>query len=282
MKVLLYLLLTVSALALSGCERERGGTQPAEIALLRKELADAKRELDELKHGPARMLARAEAAATKSDWAATKKYAEDLLARHPASSESDRAKQLVASSVSALAKAAKEAELAEARRLEAERVKRVQEERRLAAALGRMYQTVDAIENITWYRDRSSPRHENANGFYLYIGKRSGSDPWLRLRVQYNAEDWLFIQSFLVVADGQRFEYPEVNFERDHSGGRIWEWYDEPATSSDLDLVNAIIGSKSAVIRFNGRQYRRDRTITASEKAALRNVLDAYKVLAGT
>jgi len=36
------------------------------------------------------------------------------------------------------------------------------------------------------------------------------------------------------------------------------------------------------VIRFSGRQYRHDRTITAAEKLALRNVLDAYKVLRGT
>lgn len=83
-----------------------------------------------------------------------------------------------------------------------------------------------------------------------------------------------------MVADGQRFERGRVKFERDHDS-KIWEWYDENLTDADLQMIRAIIASKEAVIRFNGRQYRKDRTITASQKAALQNVLDAYKALGG-
>jgi len=38
--------------------------------------------------------------------------------------------------------------------------------------------------------------------------------------------------------------------------------------------------SKHAVIRYNGSQYYRDRTITAAEKKAIQNVLLAYESLA--
>lgn len=161
---------------------------------------------------------------------------------------------------------------------EAERIKKQQEEKRLASALQKMRKTTDKIEGIDWYRDKASPVYTNQNGFFLYIGKQGVTAPWLRLRIQYLAEDWLFIESFIVVADGQRFERSRVKFERDNDS-RIWEWYDESLTDADLQMIKSIIVSKEAVIRFNGRQYRKDKTITASQKAALQNVLDAYKAL---
>lgn len=163
---------------------------------------------------------------------------------------------------------------------EAERVKKQQEERRLASALQKMSKKTDKIESVDWYRDKSSPAYNNQNGFFLYIGKGSTSAPWLRLRIQYFADDWLFIESFSVVADGQRFERGRVKFERDHDS-KIWEWYDENLTDADLQMIKALIASKEAVIRFNGRQYQKDKTITASQKAALQNALDAYKALGG-
>ena len=167
------------------------------------------------------------------------------------------------------------------RHQESERVKKEQEDKRVASALQKMRKNTDKIDGVDWYRDKSSPAYTNQNGFFIYAGKRSAGGPWLRLRIQYLAEDWLFIQSFVVVADGQRFERNRVKFERDNNS-RIWEWYDENLTDADLQMIKAIISSKEAVIRFNGRQYRKDKTITASQKAALQNVLDAYKALGGT
>jgi len=143
-----------------------------------------------------------------------------------------------------------------------------------------MTKNTDKIEEIDWYRDKSSPAYNNRNGFFIYMGKHGTSDPWLRLRIQYYAEDWLFIESFILVADGQRFERTGAKFERDHDS-KIWEWYDENLSASDLQMIRAVIDSKVAVIRFNGRQYRKDKTITSAQKTALQNVLDAYKVLGG-
>jgi len=166
------------------------------------------------------------------------------------------------------------------RHKEAERVKKAQEERRLATALQKMTKNTDKIEGIDWYRDKSSPAYNNQNGFFLYMGKSGTVAPWLRLRIQYYAEDWLFIESFIIVADGQRFERTGTKFERDNDS-KIWEWYDENLSASDLQMIKAVIDSKEAVIRFNGRQYRKDKTITSDQKTALQNVLYAYKALGG-
>jgi len=277
-------LVALVTIAIPGCDREaskRAERLEAENAALRKELDEVKRELDTVKFGPSRLLSQLEIASVKSDWNTAKAKADELLKRHPESPEAAKAKQLLPAINTALAKAAKEAEAAEARRIEAEKKQKLQEERRLAASLSKMHKTVDKVENVTWYRDHTSPRFTNYNAFYLYIGKNPTGSPWLRLRVQYNSEDWLFIESFIVVADERRFESGPVRFKRDHSS-EIWEWYDEEASPRDLDMVRAIVASKNAVIRFNGRQYRRDRTINATEKAAFQNVLDAYKVLGGS
>lgn len=170
------------------------------------------------------------------------------------------------------------AELAATRQGEVVKAKRREEERRITAALQKVSKKTDKVEGIDWYSDKSSPSYNNANAFHLYIGKRPDRDPWLRLRIQYLGDKWLFISSFIVIADGNRFERPRAKFKRDHDT-KIWEWYDESPTAADLVMIQAIIESKDAVIRFNGQQYHDDRKITPAQKAALQNVLDAYKVL---
>lgn len=280
---LLFLLVSVLFVT-TGCDGEakhQAELLHTENTALRNELEETKKERDELKFGAARMLGQIESKVSEEAWETVKKLSEDLIARHPSSTEAGRAKLFLANATSALERAVADAKNAEILRLAAEKQQKQAEERRLAAALSKMKKEVDTIENVTWYQDRSSPRYTNYNGFYIYFGKESGSEPSLRLRVQYNADDWLFIQSFFVVADGQRFDYDSVEFKTD-SNSEIWEWYDKNASSSDLKMVTAVAAARNAVIRFNGLQYRRDRTITAAEKAALRNVLDAYKVLGGT
>ena len=275
---------TAAALALLfACSDQRHGDVSklqVEVAGLRGELATVKQERDELKFGPAKLLAEAEASILKADWAQAKKQAETLVAKHPGTPEYSKAIELISKANDALAQLTKTQALAEAKRLEEERRQAVQEERGLAAALAKMRKKIDQVENITWYRDQSSSQYSNSNAFYIYFGKHQTDSPLLRLRVQYNADTWLFIESFLVVTDGRRFEYEKVKFNRDHSD-KIWEWYDEATDAGDMEVIKSIIASKSAVIRFNGQQYRRDRTITASEKAALQNVLNAYGALGG-
>lgn len=152
------------------------------------------------------------------------------------------------------------------------------EERRITAALQKMRKTADRVEGIDWYRDRSSPSYTNQNAFYVYIGKREGAKPWMRLRIQYFSDEWLFINSFVVVADGQRFEKSAARFKRDNDH-RVWEWYDENLSDSDLVMIRAVVNSRNSIIRFNGENYYEDKQITSAQKAALRNVLDAYAAL---
>lgn len=66
---------------------------------------------------------------------------------------------------------------------------------------------------------------------------------------------------------------------RDNGYGQVWEWYDTPAESRELEIVRAVISARRAVVRSVGRQYYDDHTVSGEEKAALQRVLDAYDAL---
>lgn len=166
------------------------------------------------------------------------------------------------------------------REKEAEARSREQEQR---AAIAAMRTKTDEIEGITWYHDRSTTPYDNNNSFHLYIGRRGEGQPWLRLRLQYVGDDWLFIEKYTIAADDRRFTIVAGygNVERDNEGGEVWEWYDIPAGSTEIAIVESVIDAKKAIIRSEGKTYRKDRTITAIEKQALRRVLTAYEAMGG-
>ncbi len=142
-------------------------------------------------------------------------------------------------------------------------------------AISKMSKKRDSFESITWYKDRSSPRYTNQNAFYLYFGVSDGVANNLRMKVQYFDDDWLFVESAKVNVDGEVFTLSCTDWERDNNQ-YIWEWCD--IQLDNRPMIEAIIKSRNAVIKFDGDQYYDTRTITSSQKRALRNVLKAYDV----
>jgi hypothetical protein len=139
----------------------------------------------------------------------------------------------------------------------------------------------DDFSEITWYHDRRSPRYDDRNGIFLYIGKQKRSKPWLRFRIQYAADQWLFIQEYKIKADGEYFTitpgFQEV--QRDNGGGKIWEWYDCAPDEYILEMIHAMITADDAQIRHIGKQYADTRTVTRAEKESLQDVLAAFEVM---
>jgi|GEM_PF-2196575 len=167
--------------------------------------------------------------------------------------------------------------------LAAEQVKREEAAKnaKYVSALRSMRISKDKFNGITFYKDRSTPYYANYSTFHLYIGKSSGSDPYLRFVVRYSDDDWLFVESAEINIDGSRYDLnvSSSEWERDNGSGDIWEWIDIVPSDYHLDLVDKIINSRSAVIRFYGSQYRNDRTISSSQKNGLKNILNAYEAL---
>ncbi|MDB4090924.1 hypothetical protein N9528_01200 [Crocinitomicaceae bacterium] len=133
----------------------------------------------------------------------------------------------------------------------------------------------DEFSKSQLYEHPSSPKFINKNGFYLYYLKTSSdSNPIFALKAQYLDDDWLFIESAEASVDGALYSLDIGNWERDNSGGKIYEWGFMRNPSYNL-IVN-IIKSKTTKIRYDGSKYYDDRTISSTQKSAMKDVLQVY------
>lgn len=149
------------------------------------------------------------------------------------------------------------------------------------SALAALAKKEDKIDGITWYRDKSSPQHQNSNAAFLYIGKPAVGPSWLRLTIRYEADDWLFIQTATIVVDGVKQGVVGGRWLRDHARGRVWEWSDTAIKPEQIKMFSAMANAKAVVIRYEGSKYTVDRAVKAQELAAMRQVLKAYAELGG-
>lgn len=156
------------------------------------------------------------------------------------------------------------------------------------AALAGLIRTHDKMNGMSWYQHSTSPKHRNSNGVYLYFGRDDdGRFTDLRLVVQYAADDWLFVKRAWAKADGVTIEIPQeskslLGWERDNGGGDIWEWSDVSLTSpAERSAVKSLAMAKDVTVRFEGRQYNNDKTLSAKQLKAMLDVIAAYENATG-
>ncbi|GEM_PF-1030806 len=286
-------LLTIGFLltGLIGC----AGVSQNEYDTLKAENEKLKKEIEDLKYGPDKLLNQAKVYIDNKDFQKAKTEFQNLLSKHPASPQSTEAKQLIIIAENGIneqknadEKLKIEQEVVEKERLvaadkaNAEKVK--EEKERLAKATIKMNKKYDDINEVTWYRDITSPNYVIYNGFFVVIGQSKGSKPWLILVIQYAADNWLFIESYTIKVDGKTYTISENSYgeiKRDSGSLGIREWLNRQVGATEYEIIKAVAYGKDAKIRFSGKDYREDKTITEQQKLALRNVLDTYTALGG-
>ena len=154
------------------------------------------------------------------------------------------------------------------------------------AAMSRMTSEFDKIKGVTWYYSKRHPEYVNTRSYvFPYIGD-DGQGAWLRLKFDYTGDDWIFFEEITVWVDGKTyhpdFEYKDV--QRDADYGDVWEILDISPTSPwvgdvDLDVLWEIVDSKETIVRFEGDDGRYDLTISAQDKAGIKDVLVAYEYM---
>ena len=107
----------------------------------------------------------------------------------------------------------------------------------------------------------------------FFIHKNNWIDIPFEMKL-WGGDDWLFVKKAAVSLDGDVYTLDFDKWDRDNSGGKIYEWSVLPKPS--YNIIVKIIKSKNAKIRYTGDKYHDDRTITSSQKAALKSVLQAY------
>lgn len=267
------LITIATALILGSC-----GVPQEDFDKLQSENKELKQQLEECQFGAGKLLSQATAFFENKEFEKCKNEVNVLLEKHSGSSEAKTGKELIEKANIEIEK------LAEAKKKE-KAVRERKEKQRLANATKKMRKKYDDMNGTTWYRDRTSPQYTNYNGFFAYIGDDETSKPWLRLRIQYAADDWLFIEKYIIKVDGKTYTITEEKYgeiETDNGSGGIWEWLDRTVDSDEYEIIKAVANGKNVKIRFVGKQYHKDKTITSKQKLALRNVIDAYEALGGT
>lgn len=112
----------------------------------------------------------------------------------------------------------------------------------------------------------------------LYIGMKPNKT-WLRMKVKYYGDDWLFVRAFKVAADDHRWQSPQYEFRRDHSSGSVWEWVDKNPGTEELAAMKALSAAQSPIIRFQGRDYYKDFTLSPVQQNGITQALSLYDLV---
>ena len=141
----------------------------------------------------------------------------------------------------------------------------------------------DEFNDVTWVKPKSAPQSNNATGFYTYFAKDLNGVPQnLRFVIQYAAKDWLFLESYVFLIDGKRYDFTPSDIQRDNSL-TIWEWSDTGVSQSgEIEtILKAIRNAKEVKVRFIGQQYHEDKTLTPSQIQSIIQPIEYYEALGG-
>jgi DNA-directed RNA polymerase subunit RPC12/RpoP len=154
----------------------------------------------------------------------------------------------------------------------------IEQARSLVTALN---SRTDAIEGTTWYSPNPADNYETA--VYLYIGQKQTGHPFLRWKIRYHGEDWLFIRRYRLKIDNAEAVtvLPTREIKRENSGGEVWETFDELA-SAHADVLNQILAGNTTYLRMEGSEGSKDIELGPEQLQRMRDVLLVFRYLGGT
>lgn len=134
----------------------------------------------------------------------------------------------------------------------------------------------------SFYVPKTAPKYVNQNAIYFYFLAMDGKAVTLRWKLQYFADEWLFIDYIKLSIDGKAFTYFPENLKRDSgNGGYIWEWFDESVKPIDKEMITALANAKEAKIKLFGTEYQKVVVVTAAQIKSMKQTLDLFHAMGG-
>lgn len=247
-----------------GCSSESVSNSEMQVRI--DELEQA---LEECQNGPDKLLAEVIRSHQEGEYARTKQIFLEMKEKYP-----DRPQFEEADSIYQLAEKAymKEQEALKKKLAEAN-------EARLKA-LNSLKKEVDDVAGLTWYHQPFFTHYTNTNRTSIYMGKSNG-DVWIRLRMSYTGEDWIFFDNAYLSYDGKTREIQFDKYsdkESDNDAGDVWEWIDVTLTEDLIPYMREFAQSPNAKMRLTGK-YSKTRKLSRNERRGILLVLDGYDAL---
>lgn len=148
----------------------------------------------------------------------------------------------------------------------------------------------DANAQTRYVDPATDPADRSASGLHCYVVQADDHGrPKLRMRTRWvsrKSADRLGIEALYFYVDRKRYAVDnppygllEVQGDVSVTAEQAWEWYDADVDRARLAMLRAIAASRTAVIRYDGREGQAKHLVTAAEKAAIARVLAAYDAL---
>lgn len=151
-------------------------------------------------------------------------------------------------------------------------------DRKRSAIIRKLKKKRNEFDEITWYEHPNTPRFTDTRNYLeLYMAEKNDR-AWLRWRLNYTSNSWLFIKSATAKIDGQIVQLPLHEWMRDNDS-EIWEWADVLLSDELRSIAIRIAESKETIIRFDGQKYYDDWKVSSSDKKAILDMLLAEQVL---
>jgi hypothetical protein len=205
--------------------------------------------------------------------------AHTLTQRYPESAE---AKAVSAQLPELQARVASQKAAAQAAAEKAARETKAKQSQRFKLLLSRMSRQHDDVEHDTFFQSRSAPAGGGPYTYAkLYIGRSDSGQVWLRTRLQYGGDDWIFFERIKFSIDGVTSPEQKLGFfqvKRDNQAGSVWEWVDLQVPDEAVPIFDAMAKGNKVVVRFDGK-YRHDLTLSAAAKQSLADMLELYGLM---
>lgn len=270
-KIITLILLTT---VLIGCVSKQRETE------LLNRIDELETKLDECENGAEKIHSKMKLEFEKGNLQECKNLYLEMEKRHPDSELFPEVKEIYDKIIKdEKEKAEKERLLAEKKAREA-KLKAEKEKQEKLKALKKLKKSYDDVSDITWYKNPYFTHYNNRNLTSIYIGS-NGSSTWLRLKMSYQGDDWIFFERAYLSYDGNTKEILFNEYddkETENSGGGVWEWIDVSVSSDVLSFLRDFSNSKNAKMRLSGK-YTRTRNLTWNERQGIRDVLNGYDAI---
>lgn len=236
---------------------------------LQNRIFEIKTQLDECRNGADKLLAKIKIAFEDKDFASVKTIYFDFRDHHPEAVEFKEGKIIYEQVLS----------IEEAERKKQKGLAELAKKERLRS-LKKLKKKYDDVSGITWYKQPYFTHYNNSNLTSIYIGD-DGSYAWLRLKMSYYGDNWIFFKKAYLSFDGNTKEIVFNEYddkETENEGGGVWEWIDVKVSNDLQVFLREFAKSKSAKMRLSGK-YTETRKLTYKERQGILVVLDGYHAL---
>jgi hypothetical protein len=151
---------------------------------------------------------------------------------------------------------------------------------KIGALRSKFNMKVDKFDKDTTFVHRVVPKYINQNGIYPAFKLVNNRANGLYINIQYCAEDWLFIDKYQFLLDGESYDLLPFNVQRDNGDGKIWEWSSIHMDAGYIPFLEALKVSKKGKIRYVGK-YSEVRDLSASQIKKLKEGYEYYTAMGG-